>query len=103
MIFTDKTDIEKAPRLLFTGRRQEAFCFWFIGLGIVIPTVTYISSTLVAFLLIVAFDQIGIFAGGNLKPLGLTINGVCAGVSLFGYYRLWVLYRQKKGKKSNPT
>jgi len=95
--------MEKAPPLLFTERRQEVFCFWLIGLGIVIPTVTYISGTLAAFLLVLVFGQIGIFSGANFKSLGLTVSGVCAAVSLYGYYRLWVSYRQKKGKKLNPT
>jgi len=88
---------------MFTGRRQEAFCFWLIGLGIVIPTVTYISGTLVAFLLVLAFDHIGVSSDAYLKPMVLTVNGLCAAVSLFGYYRLWVSYRQKKGKKLDPT
>jgi hypothetical protein len=89
--------------LLLTGRRRQAFWFWFVGFGIVIPTITYICATLIGLLLVVVLDLTGISSVGYTKPMGLGLNGVCAAISLFGYYRLWIIYRQKKSNKLRPT
>jgi hypothetical protein len=88
---------------LFTGKRQQAFWFWFVGLGIIIPTVTYISATLLAFLLGLVLNQIGILSELYVKPMISAILVVCAAFSLFGYYRLWIMYKQKKGSKFHAT
>lgn len=95
--------IERLVTLLFTGRRQQAFWFWFLGLGIVIPTLTYISATLIGLLLVLVLDRIGISSVGYIKPMALGLNVVCGAISLFGYYRLWIIYREKKSNKLHPT
>lgn len=38
--------IERLATLSFTGMRQQALWFWFLGLGIVIPILTYIPPLL---------------------------------------------------------
>jgi len=95
--------VERVSSRLFSGRRQQAFWFWLVGLGIIIPTITYISAMLIGLFLVVVLDLIGISSVVYEKPMVLGINGICAAISLFGYYRLWVLYRQKKGKELGTT
>jgi hypothetical protein len=94
---------ERFISLLFTGRRQQAFWFWFVGLGIVIPTITYISATFIGLLLVGVLDLTGISSVGYTKLMALGLNGVCVASSLFGYYKLWIIYRQKKSNKLRPT
>ena len=89
--------IERLVILLFTGTTQQALWFWLVGLGIVVPSITYISAMLIGLLLIFVLNQIGISSPSHEKPIALGIGAVCAAVSLFGYYRLWLFYRQKKG------
>ena len=96
-------EIERLGTLLFTGRRQQVFWFWFLGLGIVIPALTYISATLISLLLVLVFDLIGSSSAGYIKPITLGLNLVCGAISLFGYYRLWIIYRGKKSNKLHPT
>jgi hypothetical protein len=88
--------IERLVNLLFTRTTQQAFWFWLVGLGIVVPAITYISAMLIGLLLIFVLDQLGISSPSHQRPIALGIGAVCAAVSLFGYYRLWLLYRQKK-------
>ena len=95
--------VEKFVSLLLTGKRQRAFWFWFVGLGIIIPTITYISATLIGFLLVLVLDLIGISSVEYIKPMSLGLNGVCGAVSLFGYYRLRIIYREKKSNKLRAT
>ena len=95
--------VERFVNLLFAGKRQRTFWFWFVGLGIIIPTTTYISATLIGFLLVLVLDLIGISSVGYIKPMALGLNGTCGAISLFGYYRLWIIYREKKSNKLRPT
>ena len=95
--------VERFVSLLFTGKRQQAFWFWFVGLGIIIPTITYISATLIGFLLVFVLDLIGISSVEHIKPMALGTNGVCGALTLFGYYRLWIIYREKKSNKLRST
>jgi hypothetical protein len=94
---------EKVGNFFFTGKRQEAFWFWLVGLGIVIPAVTYGSTMLIDFLLALVLGLIGISSGTYSKPIALGIDAGCAAVSLYGYYRLWVLYSGKRSKKKAIT
>jgi polyferredoxin len=95
--------VERFVSLFFTGGRQQAFWFWFLGLGILIPTLTYISATLIGLLLVLVLDLIGISSAGYIKPMALGLSVVCGAISLFGYYRLWIIYREKKSNKLRPT
>jgi hypothetical protein len=94
---------EKFGNFLLTGKRQEAFWFWLIGLGIVIPTITYGSALLIGFLFAVSLDLIEISSAAYVKPITLGIDVGCAAISVFGYYRLWVFYRRKRDKKNVIT
>jgi hypothetical protein len=82
---------------------HQAFWFWLVGLGIVVPSITYISAMLIGLLLVSFLDQIGISSSSHQKAIALGIGAICAAVSLFGYYRLWLLYRQKKCKRLGTT
>jgi hypothetical protein len=93
---------EKGGKCIFFGERQEAFYFWLVGLGIVIPTITYGSAILINFLLATFFCLIGISVA-YYEPIALGIYAGCAAVSLFGYYKLWVLYKGKRGKNKGIT
>jgi hypothetical protein len=95
--------IERLVILLFTGTTQQAFWFWLVGLGFVIPTITYIAATLIGFCIIVVMDLIGISSTSHEKQIALGIGAICAAVSVFGYYKLWLSYRHKKGKKVGTT
>jgi hypothetical protein len=46
--------IERMVVLFFTERKQQAFWFWGVGFGIVIPVLTYVSSSLIGLLISVS-------------------------------------------------
>ena len=95
--------VERLVSLLFTGRRQQSFWFWLVGLGILIPTITYISSILIGFILVHILDLIGISSVVYIRPVAIGLNVVCGAVSLYGYYRLWIIYREKKSSRVRTT
>lgn len=81
----------------FTGRKQQVFWFWFVGICMVIPVLTFISSTLVSLLAGLVFALLGVSTDFS-KPTALVIIALCVTLCSIGYYKLWEQFREKRNK-----
>ncbi len=99
----DEEEVKKVWSSFLGEKRLLPFMFWFTGLGIVIPVITYTSSTFLGFVLVAMADFLRVSSLQSLKPFLLGIDVVCAAAAFYGYYKLWVIWRGKELDRHNPA
>lgn len=84
--------LERITEFFFTGKKQQTFWFWAVGIGIVIPVLTLAGSFLVALLVSVVLGLLGLSSERHSDTITFLIVAICGLASLVGYYKLWVVY-----------